>query len=244
MCIGITNVIDSLCVVKQFVFDERLFTMQELIDALNANWQGYEDMRTIILKKTSFFGNDDDTSNYVAQMLYRELYEFLKDKTNLYGYHWLIGDLLGYNIHHKWFGEHTKATPDGRYSGDMIKFGLGQSEGRDREGLSALLNSIAKVDPNGIGCGATVTNLMIDAQLVKDDANFEKTVDLLQTYFQNGGVHFQLNYVSKEDLVRAKEAPESYKSLRVRVSGFSDYFVKLKPSLQDDVIARTEKKGG
>ena len=242
MCLGITNVIDSLCVVKQFVFDEKLFTMNELISALDANWQGYEDMRTLILKKGKFFGNDDDTSNYVAQRLYRELYEFLKDKTNLFGYHWLIGDLLGYNIHHKWFGDHTNATPDGRCKGDMLKFGLGQSEGRDREGLSALLNSIAKVDPNGIGCGSTVTNITIDEQLIKNDDNFEKTVDLLLTYFQNGGVHFQLTYVSKEDLISAKEIPDEYKHLRVRVTGFSDYFVKLNEAIQDDIIARTEQK--
>ena len=242
MCLGITNVIDSLCVVKQFVFDEKLFPMSELIAALKADWHGYEDMRTLILKKGKFFGNDDDTSNYVAQKLYRELYEFLKDKTNLYGYHWLIGDLLGYNIHHKWFGEHTKATPDGRYRGDMLKFGLGQSEGRDREGLSALLNSIAKVDPNGIGCGSTVTNITLDEQLIKNDDNFEKTVDLLLTYFQNGGVHFQLTYVSKDDLICAKETPDEYKHLRVRVTGFSDYFVKLNEAIQDDIIARTEQK--
>ncbi len=241
MCLGITNVIDSLCVVKQFVFDEGLFTMKELISALHANWHGYEDMRTLILKKGKFFGNDDDTSNYVAQRLYAEMYDFLKDKTNLYGYHWLIGDLLGYNVHHKWFGEHTKATPDGRYSGNMLKFGLGQSEGRDREGLSALLNSIAKVDPNGIGCGSTVTNITLDEQLVKNDDNFEKTVDLFLTYFQNGGVHFQLTYVSKDDLVAAKCTPDEYKHLRVRVTGFSDYFVKLNQAIQDDIIARTEQ---
>lgn len=242
MCLGITNVIDSLCVVKQFVFDKKLFTMNELIAALKSDWQGYEDMRTLILKKGKFFGNDDDTSNCVAQKLYRELYEFLKDKTNIYGYHWLIGDLTGYNIHYKWFGEKTKATPDGRYRGDMLKFGLGQSEGRDREGLSALLNSIAKVDPNGIGCGSTVTNITIDEQLIKNDDNFEKTVDLLLTYFQNGGVHFQLTYVSKDDLLQAKCTPDEYKHLRVRVSGFSDYFVKLNEAIQDDIIARTEQK--
>ncbi len=242
MCLGITNVIDSLCVVKQFVFDEKLFPMSELIAALKADWQGYEDMRTHILKKGKFFGNDDETSNYVAQKLYYELYLFLKDKTNLYGYHWLIGDLIGYNLHHKWFGEKTKATPDGRYCGDMLKFGLGQSEGRDREGLSALLNSIAKVDPSGIGCGSTVTNITLDEQLIKNDDNFEKTVDLLLTYFQNGGVHFQLNYVSKEDLICAQKTPDEYKHLRVRVSGFSDYFVNLNEALQDDVIARTEQK--
>ena len=242
MCLGITNVIDSLCVVKQFVFDEKLFPMSELIAALKSDWQGYEDMRTLILKKGKFFGNDDETSNYVAQKLYYELYLFLKDKTNLYGYHWLIGDLTGYNIHYKWFGEKTKATPDGRYRGDMLKFGLGQSEGRDREGLSALLNSIAKVDPNGIGCGSTVTNITLDEQLIKNDDNFEKTVDLLLTYFQNGGVHFQLTYVSKEDLICAQETPDEYKHLRVRVSGFSDYFVKLNEAIQDDIIARTEQQ--
>ena len=242
MCVGIANVIDSLCVVKQFVFDEKIFTMNELINALKANWEGYEDMRTLILKKGKFFGNDDETSNYVAQRLYRELYEFLKDKTNLFGYHWLIGDLIGYNVHHKWFGERTNATPDGRFKGDMLKFGLGQSEGRDRNGLSALLNSIAKVDPSGIGCGSTVTNIMLDEQLVKNDENFEKTVDLLLNYFRNGGVHFQLTYVSKDDLISAKSAPENYKNLRVRVSGFSDYFVKLNEALQDDIIARTEQK--
>lgn len=242
MCLGIPNTIDSLAVVKQFVFDEQIFTMRELIDALSADWKGYEDMRTLILKKGKFFGNDDETSNYVGQRLYRELYEFLKDKTNLFGYHWLIGDLMGYNIHHYWFGEHTKATPDGRYAGERLKFGLGQSEGRDREGLSALLNSIAHIDPNGIGCGSTVTNLTIDEALIKNDESFEKTVDLLLTYFQSGGVHFQLTYVSKEDLLCAKVEPEQYKHLRVRVSGFSDYFVRLDEKIQDDIISRTEQR--
>ena len=242
MCLGITNVIDSLVVVKQFVYDEQMITMKELISALQENWVGYEDLHTLILKKGHFFGNDDDTSNTVARELYQSLYEFLKDKTNLFGYHWLIGDLVGYNSHHKWFGERTKATPDGRKNGDVLKFGLYQSEGRDREGLTALLHAIATVDPNGIGCGSTVTNFTIDETLIQNDDNFEKTVDLLLTYFQNGGVHFQLTYVSKEDLICARQTPDDYKHLRVRVSGFSDYFVRLTTPLQDEIIARTEQK--
>ncbi len=241
-CMGIANAIDSLCVVKQFVFDEKLFTMDELISALEANWQGYEDMHTLIEKRGKFFGNDDETSNLVAQSFYRALYEHLKDKTNLFGYHFLIGDLIGYHPHHKWFGSLTLATPDGRYNGDALKFGRGQSGGHDREGLSALLNSIAKADPNGIGCGSTVTNISLDEALIKNDEFFEKTVDLFLSYFENGGVHFQLNYVSREELLCAKEAPDDYKNLRVRVSGFSDYFVKLNEGLQDDIIARTEQK--
>ncbi len=242
MLMGITNVIDSLIIVKQFVFDEKLVTMAELVKALKTNWEGYEELRALILKKGDFFGNDTDRSNYVAQKLYCSLYEYLKDKTNLFGYHILIGDLAGYYEHYAWFGSRTNATPDGRFNGEPLKFGLTQSEGKDRNGLTALLNSIAKVDPNAIGCGATVTNLMIDEQLIKNDDNFEKTADMLETYFKNGGVHFQLTYVSKEDLVNAKKAPDNYKSLRVRVSGFSDYFVKLTNAVQDDIIKRTTQK--
>ena len=216
--------------------------MQELTAAVQANWSGFENLLTLIIKKGDFFGNDTERSNSIAQMFYQSLYEFFKDKTNLFGYHRLVGDLIGYNPHHQWFGEKTAATPDGRYTGDALKFGLGQSEGKDRNGLTALLNSIARVDPNAIGCGSTVTNIMLDEQLIKNDTNFNKTADLLETYFKNGGVHFQLSYVSREDLLKAKKAPEKYKNLRVRVSGFSDYFVNLNEPLQNDIIRRTIQK--
>jgi formate C-acetyltransferase len=166
----------------------------------------------------------------------------LKSKKNLFGYPILVGDLIGYNPHHKWFGDVTLATPDGRVDGEMLKFGFGQSGGYDREGLTALLNSVAKADPHGIRCGSTVTNISLDEALIKNDDNFEKTVTLFENYFKMGGVHFQLTYVSKEELLCAKETPDDYKHLRVRVSGFSDYFVKLNESIQDDIIARTEQK--
>ncbi len=242
MLMGITNVIDSLIVVKQFVFDEKRYTMARLIEMLGSDWVGFEDERTYILKKGDFFGNDTPRSNEVAQRLYKSLYLHLKDKTNVFGYHFTVGDLTGYNQHFLWFGSATKATPDGRHSGDALKFGLGQSEGRDRKGLTALLNSIAKVDPNAIGCGSTVTNIMIDEMLVRNDDAFEKTVDMFEEYFRSGGVHFQLTYVSAEDLKNAKVNPSDYKSLRVRVTGFSDYFVNLNEPLQDDIIRRTEHR--
>lgn len=239
MLLGITNVIDSLIVVKQFVFDSRTITMSDLINAVQSNWSGYEELRGMILKIGKFFGNDDEISNYVAGRVYTSFYNHLKNKKNVFGYQWLIGDLLGYNEHHKWFGEKTKATPDGRYDGDLIKFGIGQSEGKDREGLTALLNSLAKLDPYGISCGSTVTNISLDEQLIKNDDYFEKVVDMFETYFKNGGIHFQLTYVSKKDLIAAQKDPEKYNNLRVRVTGFSDYFVNLLKSVQDDIIERT-----
>lgn len=239
MLLGITNVIDSLIVVKQFVFDSKAVTMSELINAVQSNWKEYEELRRMILKTGKFFGNDDETSNYVGGRVYTSFYNHLKDKKNVFGYQWLIGDLLGYNEHHKWFGEKTKATPDGRYDGDLIKFGIGQSEGKDQEGLTALLNSIAKLDPYGISCGSTVTNISLDDALIKNDDYFEKVVDMFEAYFKNGGVHFQLTYVSKADLIAAQKDPEKYNNLRVRVTGFSDYFVNLRESIQNDIIVRT-----
>ena len=243
MLMGMTNLIDSISIVKQFVYDEKIISMKELIEALQLNWTGdYEELRVLINKKGKFFGNDDSTSNEIANRIYNSFYSYLNGKKNIFGYQFLIGDLLGYNEHHKWFGESTKSTPDGRYNGEMLKFGIGQSEGKDRNGLTALLNSIAHCDKNAIACGSTVTNISIDKALVENEESFRKLVDLFEEYFIQGGVHFQLTYVSKEDLIKAKSNPEDYKNLRVRVTGFSDYFVKLKESIQDDIIKRTEQK--
>ena len=242
MLIGVTNLIDSLITVKEAVFERHLCTIKELSAALKSNWQGYEDLRLTIIKTVSFFGNDTKIAMQVSQLLYSSFYKFCKGRKNEFGYPLLIGDLLGYNEHHKWFGNNTLATPDGRYKGEQLKFGLGQSQGRDKGGLAALLNSIALLDENAVGCGSTVTNIMLDKKIVENDKSFDSLAHLLEAYFIKGGVHFQLTYVSRQDLINAKECPENYKSLRVRVTGFSDYFVKLKASIQDDIIERTVKE--
>ena len=236
--IGLPNVIDSLSVTKQFVYDEKIISMSELICALKNNWNGYEDLRRLILKKGNFFGNDDACSNEIARKLISSIGEWNNDK-NYLGKKWLFGNLVGYNEHHKFFGSATKATPDGRADGDMINFGIGQSEGKDRNGITALLNSIAKCDPDAILTGPSVTNVLIDEKLIRKEEYFNKLVPLFEAYFHNGGTHFQLTYVSKQDLIEARKDPEKYKSLRVRVSGFSDYFVFLNDGLQDEMIQRT-----
>lgn len=238
LLIGISNVIDSLSVTKQLVFDEKRITMEQLIDALRNNWNGFEDLREYILKKGDFFGNDEACSNDIAHRFFKSLDEW-NDGNNYLRKKLVFGNLVGYNEHHKFFGNNTKATPDGRFQGDMISFGIGQSEGKDRNGLAALLSSVAKCDPYSVLTGPSVTNVLLDEQLIKNDENFEKLVYLFETYFKMGGTHFQLTYVSKEDLINAKKTPDKYKNLRVRVSGFSDYFVFLNEGLQDEIIQRT-----
>ena len=240
MFLGNVTVIDCLAVIKQFVFDERIVTMQELLDALKSNWQGHEDLRNHILKKGLFFGNDDDVSNYVAKRFYDDLYEYIKDKKTVFGYPILLGDHTGYPRHFQWFGEGTKATPDGRYSGEPISYGIFQTKGKDRNGFAALMNAILKFDTHGIS-GATVTNFNLDASYSKDDECFEKTICMLETFLKRGGIQFQLNHTSLEELQSAKASPEEYKHLKVRVTGYSDYFTRLDGTIQDSIIQRYEK---
>lgn len=238
--IGVTTVIDSLTVIRQFVYDEKCVEMRELLDALKSNWNGYEVLRAKILKKGRFFGNNDELSDGIASRLTDSIYRCLKGKKNLFGKPYLVGNLIGYNQHNVWFGENMQATPDGRYQGDPISFGIGQTDGKDMNGLTALLSSVATYDPHCIMNGPTVTNVSLDEKLIRDDTSFEKLVELFETYFRMGGVHFQLTYVSKEELLAAKKTPEKYRNLRVRISGFSDFYTSLNSDLQEDIIRRTE----
>ena len=240
---GLMCTIDSLAIIKQFVFDEKIVSAEEMLNALGNNWDGYEDLHSMILNKGNFFGNDYELSDEVAKRVTTAINEFAKDKTDIFGKHYIGVVAPGYREYHKVFGAVTGATPDGRFKGEPFKtIGVGQTEGRDREGLTALLNSVAKYDPSRHFAGVTVTNINVDSALIDNDENFKKTVILIETYFKHGGAQIQINSVSAEELIAAKENPEKYKSLRVRVSGFSDYFVNLSEPLQDNIIERTSLK--
>ena len=88
-------------------------------------------------------------------------------------------------------------------------------------------------------CGTSILNLSVPPSVVTDDGDFEKLVVMVETYFRMGGLHLQLNHVSRETLIDAQKHPEKYPNLRVRVSGFSGYFVRFKKTIQDEIIART-----
>ena len=237
MFLGNVTLIDSLSIIKQFVFDEKTISMLELVTALRADWNGYEDLRRVILKSGCFFGNDDETSNCVAQRVYQDLYKYVRIKKTVFGYPVLLGDHTGYPLHFKWFGENTAATPDGRHYGEPVSYGISQNNAKAKRGLTALMNAISKLDPHGIS-SSTVTNFMLDESYLRNDEIFDKTVVMLETYLRNGGIQFQLNYVSKEELLNAQVNPEQYKTLRVRVTGYSDFFTNLTEPVQDSIIRR------
>ena len=104
------------------------------------------------------------------------------------------------------------------------------------------MTSLAQMDPTGILCGPNVCNMMIDEALIRNDTYFESVCRMIEQYFRMGGIHVQLNYVSKEDLIRARKAPEKYSGLKVRVSGYSTSFTLLPEEHQDEIIMRTVKQ--
>ena len=240
---GIICLIDSLTVIRQFVFEEKSVSMRELLDALRDDWKGHEDLRVMILRRARFFGNDDPLSNEMARRVTTMIHDLLSRERNLFGFPFLVGTLSGYVPHYAMFGALTRATPDGRAAGDAFMVGVGQTAGKDREGLTAMLNSVAQMDPTGILAGPFVLNVSLDEVLIRKDEYFDRMIDVIETYFRRGGLHVQLNYVSREELLDAQSHPEKYESLRVRVSGFSGYFTRLDRRIQDDIIRRTIKKG-
>ena len=239
---GFVNVVDSLAVIKQFVYDDRVVTMKELIDALRTDWRNAESLRRTILRKGRFFGNDDDLPDDIALRLCDVLENLTKNERLNFGEHILIGTMAGYNPHYAYFGALTPATPDGRHSGDSFGVGMGQSGGKDREGLTALLNSAAKVSRRPVMAGPFVCNVTLDKKIVENDESFEKLVDAAAAYFKQGGLQLQFNYTSSETLLDAQSHPENYPDMKVRVSGFSGVFVELGREIQDNVIARTTKE--
>lgn len=237
---GLIALADSLSSLKWLVYDEKIATMEELIDALRKDWDGYELLRTRILKNAPYHGNGDMRADEVMMRLTDALAETVKGKTLNFGQKIVFGTLAGYNPHYVWFGKNSPATPDGRHSGDLFLVGSGQSFGRDREGLSALLTSIARMQPSGILAGPFVANVLLDEALIRDDRYFDRTVKLVETYFREGGMHIQLNYVTREELLAARKEPEKHSDFKVRVSGFSAYFTELREETQDEIIERTE----
>ncbi len=239
---GLTCLIDSLTVIKQFVFDEKKVSMETLITALENNWNGYGDLRSEIIKHAKFFGNAEEISDTIARKISEKLYDILSVRRYAHGERIIIGTLAGYNPHYASFGKLTTATPDGRFDGDAFMVGTGQANGKDRNGLAALMHSIAQSDPTHIFCGPVVCNMRIEETVIRNDEQFEKFCHMVETYFRSGGIQVQLNYVSKEELLAARATPQEYGSLKVRVSGFSATYVNLDERIQDDILRRTITK--
>lgn len=236
---GLMCVIDSISIIKQLVYDEKRVSAQELCELLDNDW-GDGELRAYVLNRGKFFGNNDEHSESVAISITNALYEIISPLSEIFGHKLLVGCFEGYNPHSAWFGAVTPATPDGRKRGEPFMIGVGQWHGRDKNGLTSILLSVAHMDPSKILTGSLVFNVALDPSMVQNDEKFLKTAALFETFLNEGGVQFQVNHVSRETLLQAEKTPENYGSLRVRVSGFSAYYTKLFPELRNEILKRTE----
>lgn len=234
-CTGLGTITDSLVSLKKYVFEEKRYSMRELLDALSRNFEGAEIMRQTILNRTPFFGNDDDYADEVAVRVFNDLYDAIEGKPNSKGGYFHLNMLS--TTCHVYFGKVLGATPNGRLAGKAISDGTSPSHGADTHGPSAVIKSLGKLDQ--VKSGGTLLNQRFLPGLLKKEEDIAKLASLIRSYFALGGHHIQFNVVDTETLHAAQKCPEEYRDLLVRVAGYSDYFTDMNEDLQADVIART-----
>lgn len=237
-CTGLGTITDSLCSLKKHVFEDKRYTMNEMLQAMNDNFVGHEVMRQYILNHTPFFGNDDDKADSVAVRVFNDLYDAIEGKPNTKGECFHLNMLS--TTCHVYFGKVMGATPNGRLAGRAISDGTSPSHGADTHGPSAVIKSLGKLDQ--VKSGGTLLNQRFMPSLLKREEDVAKLASLIRTYFALGGHHIQFNIVDTETLYAAQKCPEDYRDLLVRVAGYSDYFNDMNADLQADVIARTEQE--
>jgi formate C-acetyltransferase len=234
--VGMINVADSLATIKKLVFKEKKITMDELKKAMQANWEGYEELRRMCLEAPKY-GNDDDYADLIAKDLYRFLAQTITKFDYVLGGKHQPG---GISISSMWAGgDITGATPDGRYAAEVLADGsMSPMRGRDTNGPTAIIKSASKIDQALYA--STLLNMKFHPSTLGNTEDLKKLATLIKTYFSLGGKHVQFNVVSREMLLEAQKHPENNSDLVVRVAGYSAYFVQLGKRVQDEIIARTE----
>ncbi|OPX36310.1 MAG: hypothetical protein B1H11_07645, partial [Desulfobacteraceae bacterium 4484_190.1] len=233
---GTITLADSLAAMKKLIFDEKKVAMQELVEALNNNWEGKEELQRMFLE-TPHFGNDDDYVDHIARDILRKTARIVESFVNYHGFNYLQDGSSGSTFYG--YSGLLGATPDGRKDKDPINDGtISPVNARDKNGPTAVLKSVAKVDPM-----LTLNHLFNQKFLPQflEGPNKELFAAYLKTWADLGIHHVQFNVADAQKLRDAQKNPEQYSDLVVRVAGYSAYFTDLPKGLQDSIIERTEQ---
>lgn len=238
---GLGTVVDSLCAVKQLVFEEKKLTMDQLIKACDANFEGYEDIKALV-KTCHCYGNNDPYADSIGRDLDRITVEY----AGKYG----MKDLGIHNdcryvpfTSHVPFGKVVSATPNGRTEWFPLSDGSSASQGADVNGPTAVLLSNFNTKNYGLrDRAARLVNIKFTPKCLEGDQGTEKLVAFIRTLIDLKLWHVQFNVINQETLIKAQKEPDKYRSLIVRIAGYSAYFVDLSKDLQNDLIARTENE--
>ena len=237
--VGLANAADSMAVLKKLVFETKEVPLAVMRDALNANFEGHEELRQRCINGVEKYGNDHDFVDNLAFEVANAFFKAYTKYRNPRGGRYHPG--LQSASTHALFVDAAGATPDGRVVRDLLADGgVSAAQGRDKKGPTALINSVAKLDHYSATNG-TLLNIKFHPSAVEGEAGCNNLLALLRTFFDRGGHHVQFNCTDSKMLRDAQANPEKYPSLVVRVAGFSVLFSSIDKTLQDDIINRTEQ---
>jgi formate C-acetyltransferase len=237
-CIGYGTVVDSLAAIKKLVFEDKKLTMAELLEVLENNFEGREDVR-MMLKNTPCYGNNDSYADSIAKAVDRASLEFARTYSPKLGVH-LDLRYVPFTSHVP-FGKVISATPNGRKAWFPLSDGSSPSHGADVNGPTAvLLSNFHSKNYDYRERAARLLNIKLSPKCVAGDEGTEKLVSFIRTFCDLRLWHVQFNVINKETLIAAQKDPEKYRNLIVRIAGYSAYFVDLSTDLQNDLIMRTE----
>ncbi len=233
---GLGTTVDSLAAIKKFVYEEKRVTMSELVTALQTNFREKEPLRQL-LSNGPKYGNDDDYVDSIAVEIVDKFCDMVYNKGLTLGGHFKASfSSYGLNVYE---GALEPATPDGRLAGTAVSNGISPCNKAEMNGPTAALNSVAKIDHTKAGYGDAL-NIRLPNSVVTTDKGIEFFKNLVESYFEKGGLHVQMNTMGSECLCDAQVNPENYEDLIVRVTGYAAYFTRLGKKIQEDIIDRIE----
>lgn len=235
--LGTADTADALAAVKHCLFDDGAITVDELLQALQQDFQGQEMLRARLLHQAPKYGNDIDEVDQLAHRVAADFIQLMDGmRSPLQGRY--VVHLFSFLINIA-YGKLVGATPDGRHAGEPLAYSLSAHQGRDVAGVTAMLNSLAKL-PHAQAAGASAAIIDLDPKLVAGEAGVNLLVTLIRTALQLGIGQLQWNVTTVERLLLAQTDPEHYGNIPVRVAGYSQMFKLIDHELQDHIIARTK----
>ncbi|WP_444641936.1 pyruvate formate lyase family protein [Caproiciproducens sp. R1] len=235
---GIPNVANTLSALNEVVFRKKQYTLKQIVQAIKVDFEGQENnaIRKALLNCPKFGNDIDDVDNLcrsVYEIIPRKMKAFLPLRGGQFG---CTSQTVVMNVID---GEVIGATPDGRKSGEAIADNLSPVPGTDRNGITAVFNSVSKVDHALMDSGS-ILNIKFHPSAFSSDEKIVKIAHAVRIYFQKGGFQAQFNVIGRETLLSAQQHPEQYRHLVVKVAGFSAFYMELERRWQDQLIARTE----
>lgn len=235
--VGIGTVTDCLAAVKYNVYDKQNFTMEELIEAMEHDFEGYDAIYRMVHDKTPKYGNDDDYADDIMQEVFELYRSSITGRPNMKGGKYGV-DMLPTTCH-VYFGDVILATPNGRKAHKPVSEGISPEKSADTNGPTAVIKSCSKMDH--LATAGTLLNQKFTPDVVAGEEGLDNMASLIRSYFSMDGHHIQFNVIDRQTLIEAQKNPEEYKDLIVRVAGYSDFFRNLSKPLQDEIIERTEQ---